>query len=372
MTPQTRKVLPDALLNARIGQQTLAGALNDQIRFRVLRAPQLADWQIVPDSPMAQAVMQSKAGASLVRQLHASIQTMRNEAGKSTLKGFILPKDTEGVLAGAVLSSTDSKGDADGKALLALAAQGKIAEAGKHMQGFRAQLDDNIRFAGAWNADGWITYMPDIARMLLIPSGAYKPGTGEERMHQATKMANYVAGVNPHEVQHSVSTASPTAYQGLAKWMEEGTANVFSFTPVFHRQLARAQGVTPASFNSGLRTKSDIDLGWGVWNRPKPKVDPNSPDGGNAHRNYDVSQVVLRDLVRMGGADFRSKAGQQKAFDILQGASMRYTAGRLATAIIEHNDLDPKVYEKLRQRIAGAVDLPRGAKDIAAEFGIAA
>ena len=44
--------------------------------------------------------------------------------------------------------------------------------------------------------------------------------------------------------------------------------------------------------------------------------------------------------------------------------------GSRLNAIIAEHDLDPKVRPHLREQIKRAVDLPHGAKDIAAEFGI--
>ena len=370
MTPKTRELLPDTLLDAGVGKSTLAGALNDQIRFRVDRAPDLADWKFVPDSPAAHAVLQSQAGASLQQQFSTAVRSMRDMDATSNLKGFILPKDTEGVIAGYVLSTIDSKGDEDGERLKQFGVSGDTKAAAAMMRDIGDGLDASIKRAGAWNADGWITFLPDYARGMLIPGGGYKPHASEPRLNNADGMATYLAGNTTHEVQHSVSQPTPTAYRGAAKWMEEGTANVFARTKVFHQENSARSGMTPDAYNAGLKQQPSFDPGWGPWKRPEQKVDPNPPKGDDAARNYGKSQLVLRDLVRLAGADFRSTAGQNKAFDLLQSKSMRYTPGLLAKGIIEHQGLDPQVYDRLRTQISTAVDLPGGAKDLVDMFGL--
>ena len=49
---------------------------------------------------------------------------------------------------------------------------------------------------------------------------------------------------------------------------------------------------------------------------------------------------------------------------------MRFTPGLLAKAIISEHDLDPKVYDRLCERIKGVVEIENGVAKLAREFGI--
>jgi hypothetical protein len=289
----------------------------------------------------------------------------------SNLKGIILPKDGESVLAGRVLSWLDDPADPDGKQVKRLGELGRTKVAGRVMRKWGESLPRQMATAGAWNSEGWITYMPDYARATLAAAGGYLPNrTSEAKLRGAEKMSAYLSRVHPHEVQHSVSDPSPTAYQGEAKWMEEGTADVMALTPVFHTRNRKAAGMSAASYAGHLAHQPHIDLGWKPWTRPTLPADEKKKSDDAAKRNYGKGQATLTELVKLAGADFRTKAGQQRVFHLLQEKSMRFTPGVLAKAIIEHHGLDPKVYERLRTRIKGAVDLPGGVPQLATEFGI--
>ncbi|MCW2920269.1 MAG: hypothetical protein JWL76_143 [Thermoleophilia bacterium] len=372
LTPQSRKLLPDALLDAKVGRSTLAGSLNDQIRFRVQRDGQVANWKIVPDSPTAAALAQSKAGPELLRQLTTAVRSTGTLEEVSNLKGFILAEDDESVLSGRVLSWLDDPADPDGKQLARLGELNRTKVAGRIMRKWGDGLDQNIAKAGAWNSRGWITFMPDTSRAMLVNSGAYDPHRSREKsLLGAKSWTDYLSGNAPHEVQHSVSGPSPTAYQGAAKWMEEGTANVFSRTPTFQAKNRIAANLKPEVYAARLSHEPSFETGWDVYKRPALAKEKQKDYDKETSRNYGDSQVVLRDLVRLAGGDFRSSAGKALAFELLQHKSMRFTPGVLATAIIEHNDLEPKVYDRLRERIKNAVDVKGGAAAIAKEFGIA-
>lgn len=370
LTRRSRRLLPDALLDAKIGRGTLAGALNDQVRFRVDRTGDVADWKLVPDSPTTAALMQTKAGPELLRQLRTATDSTGHLGHLSNLKGFILAEDRESVLAGRVLSWLDDPTDPDGRQVARLGELGRTKDAGRIMRRWGDGLETSLARAGAWNSEGWITFVPDTARAMLVNAGAYRPAASEPELRKAGRWTKYLAGNGPHEVQHSVSDPSPSAYRGDARWMEEGTANVFTRTPTFHSRNARASNLRPEVYASRLAHEPSFDPGWGAWKRSTLPPQKQKETDKEQARNYGDSQVVLRDLARLAGADFRSTAGKRLAFDLLQGKSMRFTAGVLAKAIIERHELDPGVYERLRQRINTAVDNPGGVRAIASEFGI--
>ncbi len=368
MTPQSRALLPEALLDARVGRGTLAGELNDQLRFRVEQVgTEVADWKLHADSPKAAAIVQTRAGERLLRQLHAAMSSTGTFGDRSNLKGFILPDDLESVIAARAIAFLEDPAEADGVRLARLGAVGDTRAAGELLQSWREPMAARAARAGAWNGEGWITFLPHTARAMLVAAGGYDPhGSHERYLHEAEKRVRFLAGNAAHEVQHSVTDRTPSA---TFTWMEEGIANVFSRTPAFQSQIARRAGMSTQSYAAMLAHPPSFETGWAPYSRPGGAAASEATDIAR-ERNYDRSQVVLRDLARMAGADFRSTAGRGRAFDLLQGRTLRYVPGRLADAIIERHGLDPSVRERLRDRIKDAVDLPGGARAIAREFGI--
>lgn len=370
-TARSRSILPEALLDAKVGRGTLAGALNDQLRFRVeRRGAEVADWQLVADSPIAAAIAGTRAGERLLRQLRASMSSIGPLGAHTNLKGFILPDDLEGVIAARAVAFLEDPAEVDGVLLGQLGAAGDTRAASRLLQSWRAPMAARADRAGAWNGEGWITFLPHTARAMLVASGAYDPhGSREGYLLRAGDRVRFLAGNGAHEVQHSVTDRTPSA---TFTWMEEGIANVFSRTPVIQTKLARAAGLSPHSYAAMLGHTPSFETGWGSYARPAGV--PGSEGAAREQereRTYDRSQVVLRDLVKLAGGDFRSTAGRAAAYELLQGKTLRYVPGRIADAIIEQHGLDPRVRERLRARVMHAVDLPRGATDIAREFGIA-
>jgi hypothetical protein len=269
-----------------------------------------------------------------------------------------------------VLSWLDDASDPDGRQLRRLGELGRTKVAGRIMRRWGDGLSESIARAGAWNAEGWITFMPDTARAMLVNAGGYAPAASERGLRRAGSWSDYLSGNGPHEVQHSVSDPSPTAYRGPARWMEEGTANVFSRTPVFQHANAKAASLTEQHYAGMLAHAPAVQIGWEAWKRPALPKDDQSDYDKEVARNYGRSQQVLRDLVHLAGGDFRSNAGTARAFELLQHKSMRYTPGVLADAIIAEHGLEPKVRERLRERIKNAVDIEGGVSALAREFGI--
>ena len=107
MTPETAKVLTDRVLDARIGNGTVAGGLNDALRFRVRGTG--ASRQIVPDNQLAMQLMDTVAGARLVQQLEVASRSA-DWSKKSNLTGFVLPRDTQAVAAAYLLGMTEPGG----------------------------------------------------------------------------------------------------------------------------------------------------------------------------------------------------------------------------------------------------------------------
>ncbi len=367
MTPETRELLPDALLDARTGRGTLAGELNDQIRFRVRQqGGSVADWQLVPDSPLAHEITQSKAGERLLGQLRTAMSTIGPLHEHSNLKGFILPDDLEGVIAARAVAFLEDPREPQGLELQRFGAAGDTAAASELLKGWREPMRQRAQRAGAWNGEGWITFLPHTARAMLVAAGAYAPHKGREGyLTKVQERVDYLSGNGAHEVQHSVTDRTPAASY---TWMEEGIANVFSRTPHIQQRLAEQAGMTYENYRARLRETPDFQTGWGPYRRTGKET--RAERSQRRERMYERSQEVLRDLVALAGAPMGTPGGDARAFDLLQGQTLYYVPGRLADAIIAQHQLDPGVRDKLRDRIKHAIDLPQGARSIAAEFGI--
>lgn len=367
MTPESRTLLPDALLRARVGRGTLAGALNDQLRFRVRQqGDRVEEWQLVPDSPLAHAILDTEAGAALLRQLRTAMSTVGSLHDRSNLKGFILPDDLEGVIAARAVAFLEDPAEPQGRELQRLGVVADTRAASDLLQDWREPMRQRAERAGAWNGEGWITFLPHTARAMLVAAGAYAPHRGRESYLLAAKeRVAFLAGNGAHEVQHSVTDRTPAA---SFTWMEEGIANVFSRTPHIQERLGRDAGLTVAGYRAMLRQTPTFETGWAPYARSSAAT--RAERGQQRERMYERSQQVLRDLVALAGSPMGTPAGDERAFQLLQGRTLYYVPGRLADAIIHEHGLDPAVREPLRQRILRAIDLPHGAADIAAEFGI--
>lgn len=368
MTPETKSVLPDNVLNGRIGNGTVAGGLNDSIVIRV--RGEGANRQFVADSKLAAELLATPAGDRLIQQLKVASSSSDWLPEKTHLMGFVLPADNQAVAAASVLSDLEPGGPP--------AASPKEptprtpATLKKFLQEEWRGTYDGSKSAGAWNERGWITFMPDTARGMLVAAGAYQPDRlhkTEKSLRLGGKWAPYVVMTPTHEVQHSI-TSRKGRYE-TERWFEEGIANIFSKTPIFARREAERTGINPHTYSAQLSHKPDLDLGWGPWARPKMNVDQRKETDKVQKQRYADSQPILRGLLRMAGAPLNTNAGVDKARQLLQSTELNRVPGNLANAIIERNGLDHDVvYEKLRQRIIHAVEDPKSLEKIAKEFGV--
>lgn len=367
MTPATRAMLPDALLDAKVGRSTLAGELNDQIRFRVEQDGSGVDeWKLHPDSPLAHAIVQSGAGRHLLGQLRAAMSTIGPFHDRSNLKGFILPDDLEGVIAARAIAFLDDPRESEGLELARFGAAGDSQAASQLLQSWRVPMKERADRAGAWNGEGWITFLPHTARAMLVAAGAYSPHRGRETyLLDAKARVEYLAGNGAHEVQHSVTDRTSAA---SFTWMEEGIANVFSRTPHIQARLADQAGLSVKSYRARLASEPEFRTGWAPYVRTGESK--RAERSQQRERMYGTTQSIMRDLVAMAGARMGTPEGDARAFELLQGQTLYYVPGRLADAIIEHNELDPSVRARLRDQVRRAIDLPGGARHIATEFGI--
>jgi hypothetical protein len=341
----------------------VASGLNNSIRFRVRGSG--PEREIVPDNQLAYALMGTTAGPKLLRQLEVAARSTDWAADKTRLKGYILPRDSQAVAAAEVLSELEPGGMPLAQPRISIPRSN--ADLSKGLAQIYAGSLDESTHAGAWNARGWITFMPDEARALLVSVGAYAPGPGEEG-YRAAHLAVPMAAAPTHESQHSI-TPRADRYEN-ERWMEEGIANVFSETPVLARQIRHDSGMSEQSWAGHLAHKPVIDLGWGPWTRPEiPQAEQAEQDHTTQQRYVD-SVPILRGLLRMAGAPMNTRAGIDKARELLQGSNLDRVPGNLARSIVERNGLPESAYEPLRQRIIHAIEDPHSLQKIARDFHV--
>jgi hypothetical protein len=367
MSDRSRELVTPELLKTRIGKGTVATGLENQIRFRVEGDGPMSQRRFVPDTKLAKDLLDSPAGPKLMRMLSVDASGTGDLWKKSNLKGFILPRDNTATAAAQILGGLDS-GDWHAQRIRG-AAKNNPKKAVEQASQLYQEVREESTFAGGWNSDGWITFMPDTTRQMLTAAGAYKPRRSEPDLRDALSSASYITGNGVHEVQHSVSPATDYSNE-RTRWFEEGTANVFSRTPWVHQRNAKSMGVSVESYEDAMNSKPSFDTHWGPWKREPITGKHAKKLEQQSKRNYGDSQVILRQLLELSGVPATDPKTYNEAFHLMQGQSKRFTAGRLADGIIKQHNLDPKVREKLRQRIIDSVESPTSVDDIRTDFGI--
>lgn len=391
MSPESNALVSDDALRYRIGKESLATALDGAVRFRVRGDGPMASREFVPDSSTTAALLQTRQGGALVQQLRVATKSIAGLEDRSNLKGFVLPKDVDSVMASSTLGGAEShdtysqlllramgrSAAVDGKVLRDRAQSDSAGIVGMGGEALRAQVqsdraDINGRYrrgVAAWNQDGWIIFRPDVARAMLTSVGAFTPPKGSS-MRKATVAADIVNHVPTHEVQHSASPVSGQFYSTPGKWMEEAVAEVLSDTPGVLRRTSMQTGVTPESYAGHLAHDSKVDIGWGHW-APQPRSAAEQAENArNVGRNYLRSQDTMRDLLHLGGFRWRSNEELAATKHFLQEAPAQHLASSLADVISKQHDIAPSRRAELAQRIATVVDSEYGLAELRADFGI--
>ncbi|MBC7459901.1 MAG: hypothetical protein H7287_00925 [Thermoleophilia bacterium] len=324
MTPQSRELFRASTLDRRLGRGTVAGALNDQVRFRFDKHGLPGAWTLVPDNELSARLLASKAGPRLqtsIRGLLGNVDSAAQE-GLFRADGIMLAKDERSWAAGYMLMDRDNVHQGHATRRLV---QDKDALA-------NAQVTANL--ADAQSILGWVQVAPDLSRNILAAANAYTPAA-DEAYARSAYIAHYTGRTIGHELQHRVSEAKLTT-EGLAAydkvaWLEEGTA---SFLSAVGRSAARsdaAWGVSMHAAAAEIGARDAIDTGWGRWTRDHHN-DGDFASDSKAH--YVDSLVTIRSLLHLANVDLRTTAGQARAFDLLQRQDVFHAPGRIAQAIV--------------------------------------
>ncbi len=345
MTPRTRELVTPQLLDKKLGMGTVAGGLNDQLRYRVVGSGAPSTRQLVPDNELTEQFAASPAGPRLDTYMRTALASTDATAGVAKIKGFIFPEDTQAAAAGAILNVLDVSSPAE---------RGRIRRKDS-VDTFYNDIRGNLKNAGAWHYKGWLTIAPDTTRALLTGIGAYTPhaSQGEARLRRG-RWADYINEVGVHELQHSVSPRPQVRTEHL-RWMEEGTASLLSELPQIKADTTRRTGINAHSYAGHVGAPDSVDLEWGPWKRPTfdNKREASDTQKSNQTRYQDGPKTLVK-LLKLAGADVSTKAGIERARHILQDQSVLYTPGRIADEIIEHNGLKSSARERLHDLVVAA------------------
>lgn len=379
MTPQTRQVIEELGTDAlafQLGMGSLAGALNDSIRYRISGDGPMGSRELVPDSPAAHAVDQSRAGEKLVRQLRTALASIDGHEQGQQLQYLVLAKDTDGAIANSWLGRAAS-GDFAGQLRMQ-------TMSGKMPDGlFGPPLREEIRttrekvggdFAlglGAWNQGTMAIIGPEVARNMLTGAGAYKPSpTDLPSIAKAGWGAQVVNHLPTHEMQHSATPPSDELAASPAKWLEEATAEVLSLTPAVLARTANATGVSRHSYAGHMAHEPAVELGWKPWNPKVPGGNQATAVAGDYDRNYARADDVLRELLASAGFDLDTQAAADRTATFLQQESVEHLPAKLADVLASKWKIDASRTAELAGRIATVIDDIGGVGALKSDFGI--
>jgi hypothetical protein len=361
---------PKGFLSFPIGKGSVAGAINDSLRFRVEGDGPMQSRTLVPDSESAALVANSTAGPKLLKILGTAVASLAGNEKRQDLSTFVLPKNVDGVVATSLLQN--AKANAGLMNALAQPESRSDPRARQLFQEQRASVtDDYRRGVAAWNANGTIIFRPDVARMILTSAGAYSPQKGDsEGIRSAKWAAELVNHVPTHEAQHSASPVSDKLYATPGKWLEESVAEALSDTPAVLARTAEKTGINPKSYAGQLAHESTVPLGWKGWSAGKASKEQRADNETSVGRNYEASQDALRDLLSSAGHTFGTVAQTKRAGVYIQDVPAEMLPDKLATTLVKRWNIDPSRTADLSKRISSVVDDEGGVAKLKKDFGI--
>jgi hypothetical protein len=331
-TPETRSLFRSSTLDSRLGRSTVAGALNDQVRFRFDKTGTPTQWGLVPDNELTADLAASPAGPKLEAKLRDVLRTVErgHAQGALQLQGIMLSDDEEAWAAGLQLMMRDAARTSDAPMLRP--PTNKDALAG-------AEVTANL--AGAQSIYGWVHVAPDHARSMLTSVGAYSPAASE-KFARSGVLAEHVGQLLGHELEHRVSEADFRTVKAVGEympiaWIEEGTATLLEMDdPRTSASNAAAWGVSRQQHAGHVGAPDSFDPGWKPWERDESYWKSFEE---TAKVNYGDSVVTLKGLLRLAGVDRRTIAGRERTEQLLQDAVVTEVPTVLAKAILAERGL---------------------------------
>ncbi len=349
-----------ALLGASTGNESVGAGVSRSVRIMLEGDGAPSQRRFVAASQTAQRLLASSAGPKLERILRGYLASADAMAGATELRGITLAPDLDSVRASEVLHTwqrTLDRTEPDGHVRLRADDQ---ASADALVTGLADRIVGNDpRIAGAWTQDGWITFLPKAAHVLLAAANANtidlsdrpdgKPGLLE-------RTADWARDIGTHEVQHAVS---PTDGRNRVEVWEEATAEVLA-RGLSQRQAERT-GLTAESLRAELERADEFDPGWTAYVEP-PAKDADPERERRRREVYEWPHAAMVGLLALAGIDdVSSSDGWQHANELLQAPGEASAQQRVTDAIVTRNGIAPDDARRAGELVRGALVFDGGA-----------
>lgn len=372
LSPDDRAAMPVEMLETRVGRGTLASELDRSIRVRFEGTGPVSGRDIVAETTAAAKLLAGPGGDTFRETVRAFASVADAHQGVENLKSVTFVPDEHAAKAAKILNQVSAihHDGVDTKKELTTVPPGLLAKLRKENPGVpldllkdaivRAQNRDlvldwakdepsHVRFSAAYNLDGHVTVMPDVARELFASVGLYRIQPGD----QATKLplARRDLAVKEawrtmvHETYHSVNPL-PNSFNDneVARVMEEAISTVLERSQG-QRAWLRA-GVDPDSIERPARHQNGMAVDWAPWNRAHLPAPPKDL-ADTAKGRYDTGPKLVRAMLGHAGLDLRTAEGRSAMLKILETGDAAGLPLRLAQAVAAKQGLDAAATKSL-------------------------
>lgn len=366
LSPDVRDLIPDVLLDARIGRGTVASEFDRTLSVRIEGDGPASQRRIVPQTTAAERVLASPAGPALERLVRRTMAVGDAAQGHENLRSLTLVPDHNALKAVEALAMVSNQTRETGERVT-FSRSGRPKAEREGAADFAREVAQRSATENAstlaWNGSGEIVVMPDVSRRLLATLGAYRLREGDRVVTAPTAQRDFTLRDDwdtlLHEANHSVTPSWDRESEATGGW-EEAIPTVLARrdrTAAAHDAGADIDGIV-ANPTGG---RDDAALPWKGWNRSVYPT-PSKQDQDDATATYTDGPAVLRDLLNLAGIDRRTTEGRQQTIDLLQGAAAQYVPRRVADAIIAERHVDPALRERLVSRVRASLTHPDGAR----------
>ncbi len=368
LSPDVRELIPDVLLDARIGRGTVASEFDRTLSVRIEGDGPASQRRIVPQTTTAERVLASPAGPAFERLVRRTMAVGDAAQGHENLRSITLVPDhnaLKGVEALGMVSNTARESGEPVTFSKSGTPQAEKAGAAAFAREVAQRSPTENASTLAWNLDGEMVVMPDVSRRLLATLGAYRLREGDRILNKPEPLRDAVLRDDwdtlLHEANHSVTPSWDRESEATGMW-EEAIPTVLARrdrTAAAHDAGADIDAIVA----DPLSGRDDAALPWKGWNRSVYPT-PSQKQQYDTEATYTDGPEVLRDLLNLAGIDRRTTEGRQATIDLLQGAAAQYVPRRVADAIIKQQHVDPALRERLVSRVRASLMHPDGVRHV--------
>ncbi|OGQ87712.1 MAG: hypothetical protein A2289_24675 [Deltaproteobacteria bacterium RIFOXYA12_FULL_58_15] len=308
--------------------QTVGDTLDRQPRFKLSIDSATQILSIDPETPAAKKMLQGPFKDTISKLLEgATALSIDPRDGRPSLRGISLSMDDDGFAVNRVINFLQDALTSGAKAFFDGPFDLKVLKA-LLISPLNTPLSDaNPDGTAAEQQDGWVNIGPMHTHMLLN-SLDVEASTDSERRTVVTLLH--------HEIQHTITRE--TKGNG---WLEEATCDVLAWWPGASARLGKMVGLPFAQTG-----KVGIDV-------------------------YAQPRSALRKLLRAAGVRTDVANDYELASTLLQGVEREFVFEDLATAIVEHQRLDPSVVDSLTTHLREVGPKPKAIDRLLEKYGVA-